>query len=127
MRSPVLFVFILSAALLLFIAHYAAYEFYLYWKYDWFDIPVHILGGTIIGLSVFLLPLFRVPVPSFCYGVPGMLVLVLIVGILWEFFEWYNGISTLKEGFVLDTVIDLSMNIIGGLIGYSVGKNVKEW
>lgn len=44
---------------------------------------------------------------------------VLVVGIAWEFFELYVGITFLSDGiaYVKDTSFDLIMDIFGGYIG----------
>ncbi len=56
------------------------------------------------------------------------LILVLAVGILWELFELSIGSTTLSDGwlYVLDTGSDLSMDLLGGLIGVFYASYVSK-
>lgn len=125
MRSPVLIVYLLSSLAILGIAHAAALNFYLYWQFPWLDIPMHVLGGIVVALSFLL-------IPSFCKGIPERYItfqwtmaFVLIVGLSWELFEIAIGIPLIEDGFEMDLLVDLAMDICGGALGYYVGKDVR--
>ncbi len=125
MRSPVLFTFLASAAVLIAVVHRLAFQFYLYWEYAWFDIPMHFLGGVVISL-LFLVLLLASPSFNRWRSISFGLLFVFVIGILWELFEIVAGISPFEPGFVTDTIIDLCMDLAGGVVGFVVGKRVSE-
>jgi len=112
MRTGWLIAALLLSALLA-VSHIWAMADFLYWKYVWLDVPVHLLGGLAIG--VFVAALLNAWKPlSFL-----LLAAVLIIG--WEVFEYFLG--PLREAnYVFDTAIDLLMGTIGALIAYSVAR-----
>lgn len=118
-------VFFLIAISLLAVTHIIALELFLYWQYPWFDIPMHLLGGTVVALGMFashdLLPQFPA---RLLYPIPVLLI-VLMVSLGWEVFELYAGIPV-EENFAGDTIIDLIMDILGGVIGYTVAYSVSS-
>lgn len=107
------------------IVHVAATQFSLYWRYSWFDYPVHLLGGTCVALALFLLPVFRLRIPERFYSLIPVLGCVLVTGILWEVFEYFIGASVLEPNLFIDTVGDLGMDLAGGGIGFFVGARVR--
>ncbi len=109
------------------IVNYLATEFYLYWKYMWFDIPMHVLGGVCVALGIFILPVFRIRIPQRYMRLLPVLGVVSIVGILWELFEMGLGLPAFEEQYAVDTCIDLVMDLIGGCIGYGVIKYSERY
>ncbi len=104
--------------------HITALTFFLYWKYLWLDMPVHILGGITVILGVSILPFFGITVPKRYKTLFASIILVFSIGILWELFEVYAGVPTAREGFLFDTCIDLLMDILGGVLGYGIVKSI---
>jgi hypothetical protein len=100
------------------IVHLLATSFYLYWKYPWFDIPMHFLGGVVCAFGFSILPFFRIILPTRYTSVYGYVVFVLIVGIAWEIFEVVSGISLQEHDFIIDTLTDIGMDIAGTLSAY---------
>jgi hypothetical protein len=99
--------------------HIAALHFYLYWHYLWLDIPMHILGGICVALGFSVLPLFRVRLGGWSRTVYGYLGFVIVIGLLWELFEYQAGVSLAGESsFVLDTSLDMIFDVFGGYLGY---------
>lgn len=98
--------------LLMFIINKLAWKFYWYSSIWWFDIPMHFLGGVWLGL--FFLYLF-----SRLNFVKSRILLtifgVLVVGILWEFFETHLNEISKDEFNILDTVSDVLFDLAGGL------------
>lgn len=125
---PILLTFFFSALTTLALVHALAQEFFLYWKYLWFDIPMHMLGGVCVALGYALLPFFRVTLPPRYTSRMAYLVVVLMVGIAWESFEYAAGISIVSasDDFILDTTFDLIMDLFGGLIGYGIVKQIHN-
>lgn len=108
------------------IAHTIFSEFYLYWKYLWLDIPMHTLGGIACALGFSILPFFNIILPSRYTSIYGYVGFAFGIGIVWEIFEFSAGISVIEHGFVFDTIKDLCMDSIGGVLGYLIvrGRNV---
>ncbi|HVZ75861.1 MAG TPA: hypothetical protein VG934_01155 [Candidatus Paceibacterota bacterium] len=85
----------------------------LFWRYPWYDIPLHLLAGMAIGSwaggvaakykftlgEMFLLAFF----------------LALGVGTFWELFEYSSGITRGEPGYWLDTTKDLFNACVGTL------------
>ncbi len=114
-----------SSLITLAVSHWAATSFYLYWKYLWLDIPIHMLGGVCVALGIATLPFLRVSLPRFFNTYLGYLCIVVIVGTTWEMFEYLAGVSIIDAYFVLDTVIDYCMNLVGVSIGYGIVRSIK--
>ncbi len=90
---------------------------FLYWRYEWFDILMHYLGGIAIAAFVIAL-LVRRRMNSFVAAL-----VVLYVG--WEVFEYVFGIQR-EANYALDTVIDLVMDSIGSLTAYGIAR-ISIW
>lgn len=115
-RITVFFSVLITIALI----HIVSSEFYLYWKYLWLDVPMHILGGIAVALGFSLLPFFRIRLKQ-CYTTRIWYVsVVFAVGVFWELFEFFAGISIHEPGFVLDTTTDLIFDTVGALLGYGL-------
>jgi len=121
-----IFLLLFLATVTLAFVHFAALEFFLYWQYVWLDVPVHFLGGTIVALLFLALLDLGLPCPSWCQKLIPVLVLVLIVGVLWEVYELLIGII-IRDNYVFDTTLDLIMDVCGGYVGYVVGNKVRVW
>jgi len=94
------------------ILHLVGFEYYLYWRFLWFDLIVHTLGG--IWASLFLLWMrgFWNDTPNLLWGIFG----AIMVGIAWEVFEVSAGLP-IASNYVFDTSLDLLMDVLGGVIG----------
>ncbi len=93
------------------VTQYYALEFYWYWTYWWLDIVMHITGGVVIGLLVahYVSPRFV-----------RIVALTLLVGVLWEVFEYVLGISRVEPNFHFDSTLDLVMDVVGACIAYGM-------
>jgi uncharacterized BrkB/YihY/UPF0761 family membrane protein len=112
--------FFFAALILLAVVHVVALELYLYWKFPWFDIPMHLLGGISVALGYSILHTRLSPrLRTFSWYIAA----VLLVGIGWEIFEYAAGISLAREeSFLLDTALDLCMDTLGGILGYGIAQ-----
>ena len=72
--------------------HAFALAFFLYWKYWWFDILLHFLGGIFVGLfALYLYYYSRYIQPQHFhkrYAFFLSFATVALIGIMWEFFEF---------------------------------------
>jgi len=128
MRSPVLFATLFSTAMLLTIVHVSAIVFHLYWLFPWLDLLAHMLGGIVIGLFYFALPLFFKKLPERYMDYMGLITFVIIIGLLWEIFEIKAGFPNFYayEHYIKDLYVDLFMDVVGGSIAFFVGGRLKE-
>ncbi len=104
----------LLLAALLAALHLYALEHFIYWHYRWFDTPMHILGGAMVGAS------FVAVFPS--KNVRLFVVGVLFVAIGWEVFEYVFRISTGQSHYYFDTFHDIANDCIGAFITYLIAK-----
>ena len=93
----------------------------LYSGYPYIDIPFHFLGGFSVGLAS--IGLLRIVFKGDRYRTSPLLLytvlLTLFVGISWEVVEAYFKVSVLFGGdFWFDTVKDLLMDTLGGILSY---------
>ena len=103
------------------LAHYLALQFFLYWRYVWFDVPMHFFGGAMLALMLHSAPVFRDSFPKGFLTRGATLVFVLFVGLSWEVFELLAGVPV-EDNFVFDTSLDLTMDLIGGYVGYFLAR-----
>ncbi len=95
--------------------HFFALTEFLYWKYRWFDIPMHILGGAAIG--VFAVSLIRSYRP-FVY-----VAFVIVAAIAWEIFEVAAHVADVTEAnYPLDTVHDILNDALGAICVYVIAR-----
>ncbi|MFT5849727.1 MAG: hypothetical protein ACI9H6_000542 [Patiriisocius sp.] len=118
-------VFFLISFLILAVIHIIALQLSLYWAFSWFDIPMHFFGGAVVALGIFTLNDLRIVVPDrWLYTIPVVL-LVILVAMVWEVYELLIGIP-IEANYVVDTVVDLVLGALGGLVGYSIGTSIKK-
>ncbi|MDD4761610.1 MAG: hypothetical protein PHZ25_01105 [Candidatus Pacebacteria bacterium] len=95
-----------------------------YWNLSWLDIPMHFLGGFFI--AVFFLWIrknlpFLVGKNNFFVDFIIILGFVALIGVLWEFFEYFldyffanRGVMPLSQVSLQDTLGDLFFDLVGG-------------
>jgi uncharacterized membrane protein HdeD (DUF308 family) len=78
---------------------------------------MHFLGGVAVGAALaYFCSLRKKNVPRWIYGVAA-----LVIGILWEAFEIWNGDTSLRDW--KDMSLDLVMDILGGLAAYHLTRD----
>jgi len=105
------------------IINFLGCKYYLYWTYRWLDIPVHIVAGAGVALAtLWFLTFFERFLTINRYKTKilfAVLVVILFVGIIWELFELWGGITYLDDhGYRFDTIKDLVDDTIGAMIVY---------
>lgn len=98
------------------------YWFSLIW---WFDMPMHFLGGYMLGLAFFY---FVWPRELDVLAVVKIMIGVLVVGIGWEVFELiFVNVVAQNPFLTLDSLSDVCFDIAGGLaaIFFSFSKITK--
>ena len=111
----ILWVFLLIVMTIL---HIIALKFFLYWIYSWFDIMMHFLGGMIVVLSSFWF-FFQSRYVHLNQNIHNIIFVaissIIFIGIGWEIFEIIIGVPVIGD-FVLDTITDLVMDVIGASV-----------
>lgn len=102
---------LLSAALA--ILHSFAVAEFLYWRFEWIDVPMHFLGGLTIGTLIIAFWYRRKRV-RFLFSA-----IAAFVG--WEVFEYAFGVPR-EANYVLDTALDLMMDTLGALVAYTIAR-----
>ena len=104
---------------LIFVLNEVALENYFYWKFWWYDIMMHGLVGLVLGAGAawFLERTGYINGMSKKKIIFTSLVTVLIVGVAWEIIEYTNGVFAEEANIVRDTVADIIMDSLGGILG----------
>jgi len=121
------FYFSLFVAFVIIIVNYYANYYQIYWLLPWFDIPMHIAGGFMVGLFTQTAIDHATSTDYFIRLAEYMglhtskvfytLLAVLIVGVAWEFAECYLGLTDgLGPISRIDTIKDVIDDIIGGTL-----------
>ena len=107
----------------------AATMFYWYVSIPWYDMMMHTLGG--VFLAVFAGAFFarHIATLSRYETLVTLLLVVLIVGLGWEFFEYFvqyiiKGSAQLAS--VPDSVSDIVCDLVGGILGVFFVLNQKK-
>lgn len=111
--------FAIQAVLLLAIAASHAYALSsdLYWFFPVLNRAIHFAGGVWVALvSVWLFDFQGRPI-----RILPILTSVILVSIAWEIFEVAIGMTN-ESNYALDTILDLCMDVLGGLIGFFAAR-----
>ncbi|MBI5470698.1 hypothetical protein HY968_05295 [Candidatus Kaiserbacteria bacterium] len=117
---------IITALLAWLVGLYLGPQLGLYLSIWWWDIPAHFLGGLwagFLGAWFFFNWKRRLSVLEcalFAFG----------VGILWEIFEYTNGVGGSVGpfmGYWADTIKDLVFDVIGGVTAGTIAKYERPW
>lgn len=92
----------------------------------WLDIPVHVLGGITVALGISILPFFKISLPKKYATLFAYVGTAVMVGIAWEIFEVASSVAVVDDGYVIDTVIDLCMDALGGALGYGIVQSIQR-
>lgn len=122
LKTP-LFIWIFITIAIVAALHLSALQFYLYWRFWWFDILTHFLGGLWVGIS-FLWIFFQSGHVNIAKNKRNNNLIVvflasLAVGIMWEAFEYYFGIVVSgASNYIVDTMTDIFFDLVGGFAAY---------
>lgn len=102
----------------IFVLNFIANKFYWYYSIWWSDMLMHFLGGFWLGLvCIWLLSFVKIPVEIDYYLIFKVFLWVLIVGVLWEVFEFYFINYIAQNQFnILDTISDIFFDLSGGML-----------
>ncbi|MBP6888374.1 MAG: hypothetical protein KBC21_01605 [Candidatus Pacebacteria bacterium] len=87
----------------------------LFYELPWLDIPMHVLGGYLIGLLLIALSLYNKTLINKQFYFWSL----LIVMVVWELYEYKRGMVLYDELFdYLDTIKDVIFGYLGAYIAY---------
>jgi uncharacterized membrane protein len=98
-----------------------AFAYYLYWRFPWYDILMHFLGGVVVGAVYLWVVRYELPASLKKYETFAYVFLfALVIGILWEIFEYFVGIDRefSRATRQFDTALDLVMDVSGATLSY---------
>ncbi|MES2436529.1 MAG: hypothetical protein V4519_00800 [Patescibacteria group bacterium] len=109
-------IFLLIVVAIIATLHLAGFEFQFYWRLYWYDRIVHTLSGFWVTFVTLQFTKKYTQADTFKIASVG-LAAILIIGILWEFFEYGIGATSLSDlHFVSNSIGDLICDIAGGII-----------
>ncbi len=92
----------------------------LYWMFWWYDMAVHFLASIWVALAAALIA------KQLGFRRVGLCVFVSVIAVSlgWEFFEYSIGATdaTGRRVFVIDTTLDVVVNLVGGFLGFRLGR-----
>jgi len=118
-----LLIFNIGLVFLIAVLNKIALNFFLYWRFWWFDILMHFLGGLWVGIIILWLYYYsgyiKRPIESKKYVFWLSVISVIIVGLGWEIFEFIIEVD-FSNNYVGDTLLDLIMDTIGAVVAFWV-------
>lgn len=99
---------------------YGMAHFY-YWLFPWYDIPAHLFGGLWAGLFAYWVAVKIGKEPSVLLCIAA----AFLIGVIWELFEFLTGITNFPIE-ILDALGDISMDALGGLLGYLLARRINK-
>jgi hypothetical protein len=113
-----------------------AFRYFLYWKYAWFDVLMHLFGGLAVGLlsSWAYLELKAAAAQIDPHSWRGLfsfnLIFALVIGLIWEMFEVFADRLVVFNWFDSgkDVVVGMIGSLLAGLIvgGFKLRSNFKK-
>lgn len=102
----------------IFLANFLALKFFWYSLIWYFDIVMHFLGGVWVGmffLYVFTRGERQISIKRLFLEV---ILATLVVGVLWEFYEYYLSVISGSSWDLMDTLSDMFFDFLGGIVAY---------
>ncbi len=118
MDTKILFKRLAYLIAFIFIANFIANKFHWYYTIWWFDMLMHFTGGVWLGLVLIWFLNKRGSSLYLDFALIGKVIAwVLLIGLLWEVFEFYFINYVAGNGFdKLDTLSDLLFDLSGGFL-----------
>lgn len=123
MKSTTILALVMAAQLAL--VHMVAIKLSLYWEIGWFDNLMHLFGGVVLVLLLYTLVDINMLGRRWldAWRRTALLVAIILVG--WEVLGVLM-LMRFKEGFITDTSLDILFGILGSIIGWFIGRQLKK-
>ena len=99
------------------IAHFLSLEFFLYWRWFWFDIVVHLMAGGGVGCMAYWLgEESSVLINKDLSGTKKRIIyfcLAVFVSVGWEVFEYYFHLTDSRLRYVWSSSKDVLSSMVG--------------
>ena len=107
------------------LVHMVAIKLSLYWEIGWFDNLMHLFGGVVLVLLLYTLVDINMLGRRWldAWRRTALLVAIILVG--WEVLGVLM-LMRFKEGFITDTSLDILFGILGSIIGWFIGRQLKK-
>ncbi len=121
---PLLYTITIIIGIQFAVLHAIAEYFELYWRYDWLDVPMHLMGGILVTLMLYT-------VASICkyrtklVSLTSVVLWALVPLFAWEVFGVYR-YGGFKPGFWIDSPLDIVFGILGVVIGYYLSRSLMR-
>jgi hypothetical protein len=128
MRAQTIFYITVVLIVAIAIANGIALASGLYWRWSWFDIPMHFFGGFWLGLFAAWLGHFSGMIAAPVRAWPIWVLTIstaLGLGLIWEGYEIAIGATYLSSPYLADTLFDLVMDTLGGVAAWGIVKTVR--
>ena len=128
-KYPLLYI-ALALVILLAVVHFTADFFHLYWALWWFDNLSHFLAGFSLGffsLAIFYESNLFGDKLSFSKAVFISFISVMMLGGVWEIFEYVNGLTQSTEKYSLDVIHDLLSDALGAILAFLIAKRFLKF
>lgn len=131
--------FIISLLIFILGVHVVATVNYWYWTYQWFDIPMHFLGGFWVAAAfLYLNPKSEIQnfkffqLPDYLISFIAALSFVALIGVFWEFFEFFCDVFISPKGYyfqvgAVDTLADLFFDLFGGAAAFFANLIARDY
>ena len=114
MKSP-LFTSAIFAVIFVSAVDLFALKFHLFYAIIWFDMPMHFLGGFLVSILALSILVHNQGHVSYGKLLFWGIISALVIGIMWELFELYFGITYLySPDYIGDNGMDVTMDLFGG-------------
>lgn len=122
MKTLKAFLKIFALPILLFFTHLLLLNFKLYIIVPWLDMLMHLLGGSFIAFSFYLMLKYfekKVLIPQlhYLFKIAFILSFVATATVLWEFGEFISDslLKTTSQVGLEDTLLDMFLGLVGGV------------
>ena len=115
-RRTVTIIAFAALAAVVFVLHSIGTTNYLYWVYWWYDIMMHSLTGFVVGGLASWVIFRQFEMISLPCALAWTFGITLAIGVGWEFFEYFTDQYIGQAGIVLDTTLDLILDVTGALL-----------